>query len=98
GRHGVDRRDHRIHLADGKRYLWLIGLVVPSLAFVAFLGFAVTGWAAWLWLGPILILGVIPLADLVLGLDPNNPPAEAVKALEADPYYRWIVYAYIPVQ
>ncbi len=83
---------------DGKRYLWLIGLVVPSLAFVAFLGFAVTGWAAWLWLGPILILGVIPLADLCLGLDPNNPPAEAVKALEADPYYRWIVYAYIPVQ
>ena len=83
---------------DGKRYLWLIGLVVPSLAFVAYLGHAVTGWSAWLWLGPIIILGVIPVTDLVVGRDRTNPPEEAVAALEADPYYRWIVYAYIPVQ
>ena len=83
---------------DGKRYLWLIGLVVPSLAFVAYLGHAVTGWSAWLWLGPIIILGVIPVTDLVIGRDRTNPPEEAVAALEADPYYRWIVYAYIPVQ
>lgn len=83
---------------DEKRYLWLIGLVVPSLAFVAFAGRAVTGWSWWLWLGPIIILGVIPAIDLLVGRDRTNPPAEAVKALEADPYYRWIVYAYIPIQ
>ena len=83
---------------DGKRYLWLIGLVVPSLAFVAFLGHGLTGWPFWLWLGPIIILGVIPAIDLIVGRDRNNPPEEAVKALEADPYYRWIVYAYVPIQ
>lgn len=83
---------------DGKRYLWLIGLVVPSLAFVAFTGRAVTGWSWWLWLGPIIILGVIPAVDLLVGRDRTNPPEEAVKALEADPYYRWIVYAYVPIQ
>lgn len=83
---------------DGKRYLWLIGLVVPSLAFVAFLGHGLTGWFFWLWLGPIIILGVIPAIDLIVGRDRNNPPEEVVKALEADPYYRWIVYAYVPIQ
>lgn len=83
---------------DGKRYLWLIGLVVPSLAFVAYLGHALTGWPFWLWLGPIIILGVIPAIDLLAGRDRNNPPEEAVKALEADPYYAWIVYAYVPIQ
>lgn len=29
---------------DGKRYLWLIGLVVPSLAFLAIGLHAATGW------------------------------------------------------
>lgn len=37
---------------DSKRYLWLIGLVVPSLAFVALGMHALTDWAVWLWLGP----------------------------------------------
>ena len=30
---------------DKKRYLWLIGLVVPSLAFIAFGMFQLTGWS-----------------------------------------------------
>ena len=34
---------------DKKRYLWLIGLVVPSLAFVAFGGYVATGWSTWFW-------------------------------------------------
>ena len=36
---------------DKKRYLWLIGLVVPSLAFVAAGAYIATGWGAWLWIG-----------------------------------------------
>jgi hypothetical protein len=32
---------------DKKRYLWLIGLVVPSLAFVAVGLHALTGWSVW---------------------------------------------------
>ena len=83
---------------DSKRHLWLIGLVVPSLALVVYLGYALTDWSMWVWMGPIIILGIIPVADLLVGLDPNNPPDEAIKALEADRYYAWIVYAYIPIQ
>ena len=83
---------------DKKRYLWLIGLVVPSLAFVAFGGYAVTGWGAWLWLGPVVILGIVPAIDLIAGLDRSNPPDDAIEALENDKYYRWITYAFLPVQ
>jgi alkane 1-monooxygenase len=83
---------------DGKRHLWLIGLVVPSLAFVAFGGFALTGWAAWLWLGPIVILGIVPTIDLVAGLDRSNPPDDVIEALEEDRYYRWITYLFLPIQ
>ena len=83
---------------DKKRYLWLIGLVVPSLAFIAFGGYAVTGWGAWLWLGPVVILGVVPAIDLIAGLDRSNPPDDAIEALENDKYYRWITYLFLPIQ
>lgn len=83
---------------DRKRYLWLVGLVVPSLAFVAFTGFALTRWTAWLWIGPILILVIVPLLDLLVGLDPSNPPDELVETLEKDRYYRRVVIAYLPIQ
>ena len=83
---------------DGKRYLWLIGLVVPSLAFLALGLWALTGWGAWFWIGPIIILVVVPLIDLGAGLDRTNPPDDAIEALEEDRYYRWITYAFLPVQ
>src|SRR4051794_21292427 len=83
---------------DNKRSLWLIGLVVPSLAFIAFGMFQLTGWSVWLWIGPIVILGVVPAIDLVAGLDRSNPPDDVIERLESDKYYRWITYAYLPVQ
>lgn len=83
---------------DRKRYLWLIGLVVPSLAFIAVGMYAATGWGVWLWIGPIIILGVVPAIDLVAGLDRSNPPDDAIEALEQDRYYRWITYAFLPIQ
>ena len=83
---------------DAKRYLWLIGLIVPSLAFVAFGMWAATGWSLWFWIGPIVVLGAVPLLDLVVGLDRSNPPDDAIEALEADRYYRWITYLFLPVQ
>lgn len=83
---------------DRKRYLWLIGLVVPSLAFLAIGMHAVTGWGVWFWIGPIVILGVVPAIDLVAGLDRSNPPDDVIEALENDRYYRWITYAFLPIQ
>jgi alkane 1-monooxygenase len=83
---------------DKKRYLWLIGLVVPSLAFVGFGLHEWTGWGVWFWIGPIVILVVVPAIDLAAGLDRSNPPDDVIEALEQDKYYRWITYLFLPIQ
>ena len=83
---------------DKKRYLWLIGLVVPSLAFIGYGLWALTGWGFWFWIGPIVILVVVPAIDLVAGLDRSNPPDDVIEALEQDRYYRWITYLFLPIQ
>jgi alkane 1-monooxygenase len=83
---------------DHKRYLWLIGLVVPSLAFIAIGMWELTGWGVWFWIGPIVILGIVPAIDLVAGLDRSNPPDDVIEALEQDRYYRWITYLFLPIQ
>ena len=48
--------------------------------------------------GPVFIFGLVPLVDLVVGIDPNNPPDEVLERLEEDRFYRWITYAFIPLQ
>ena len=83
---------------DRKRYLWLIGLVVPSLAFIGYAGWLATGWSVWFWIGPIVILVVVPAIDLVAGLDRSNPPDDVIEALENDRYYRWVTYLFLPIQ
>ena len=57
-----------------------------------------TGWGVWLWIGPIIILGVVPAIDLFAGLDRSNPPDDVIEALENDKYYRWITYVFLPIQ
>ena len=83
---------------DRKRHLWLIGLVVPSLAFAAVGMYEVTGWSAWFWLGPVVILGIVPVIDLLTGLDRSNPPDDVIEELEEDRYYRWLTYLFLPIQ
>jgi alkane 1-monooxygenase len=83
---------------DRKRYLWLLGLVIPSAVFAAYAVWDLTGWSWVLWLGPVLILVIIPILDLLTGLDPSNPPDEVIEALENDRYYRWVTYAFLPLQ
>ena len=57
---------------DSKRYLWLLGLVVPSLAFVAWGLHALTGWGVWWWIGPIVVFGVVPV-ELLCALSCSRP-------------------------
>ena len=83
---------------DPKRGLWLIALVVPLIPFAAMGLFAWTQAAVFLWLGPIVILGLVPIIDVVAGSDPSNPPDDVIEALERDPYYRRLTYAFLPLQ
>jgi alkane 1-monooxygenase len=83
---------------DHKRYLWLFGLVVPLFPFMGGALATWTGWGIFWYLGPILIFGLIPALDYMAGLDRSNPPDDLIATLEADKYYRWIIYLYLPLQ
>ncbi|VBA59677.1 alkane 1-monooxygenase [Mycobacterium attenuatum] len=90
---------------DRKRYLWLVGLVLPTalpvsvaLAWV----FGKLGWSAatpvlW-WIGPVLLYVLLPILDVFFGPDGHNPPEEVMERLENDKYYRYCTYAFIPFQ
>lgn len=83
---------------DGKRYQWLLSPSLPILALVSVGLYFATGYGVWLWGGPIIAYGVIPILDLIVGTDTTNPPESAVGDLEEDRYYRRVVYCYIPTQ
>jgi alkane 1-monooxygenase len=83
---------------DGKRYLWMLGIAVPLLPFVAGALVSLTGLGVFWYFPLVFFFGLIPLVDLVAGLDRNNPPDEVIEDLQNDRYYRWITYAFIPVQ
>ncbi|WP_156969832.1 hypothetical protein [Knoellia subterranea] len=62
----------------------MLGLVIPILPFVGWGLVTVTGQGIF-WFAPtIVVFVVIPLIDLVAGLDPNNPPDHVIEALEED--------------
>jgi alkane 1-monooxygenase len=90
---------------DKKRYLWLMGLIVPTAVMVMLpivWGLNQAGWHAAaqapFWIGPILVYVVLPLLDWRYGPDGQNPPDELVERLENDKYYRRCTYAFIPFQ
>ncbi|WP_241010649.1 alkane 1-monooxygenase [Mycobacterium camsae] len=90
---------------DRKRYLWPLGLILPTslLAAVAVAWlFGKLGWTAatpvlW-WVGPILLYVLLPILDTFFGADDQNPPDEVIEYLENDKYYRYCTYAFIPFQ
>jgi alkane 1-monooxygenase len=43
------------------------------------------------------VYGVAPALDWMLGIDTSNPPEAAVPGLEADPYYRRVTFALVPL-
>lgn len=83
---------------DGKRYLWPLGLLVPLLPFMAGGLATLTGLGVFWWLGPVFMYGLIPMLDTLVGSDAANPPESALPSLEADRWYRWCTYAYLPAQ
>ena len=81
---------------DPKRWLWLLSAVYPLTVVANLLRFERDQQPAWLFLSPLFIYVAIPLLDQLLRPDPRNPPDEAVAQLEADPWYRLLVLAFVP--
>jgi len=87
---------------DGKRYWWLMSpalpvLVLAGLAAVPFASGAVLT-TLLCWVGFVLLYGIAPVLDWMIGTDPVNAPESAVAGLEQDAWYRNIVFAYVPAQ
>jgi alkane 1-monooxygenase len=83
---------------DGKRYAWLLGIVVPLAPFFGWFYWDLTGFGGFWFLGPVLVFVVFPLLDIAIGMDSTNPPDSVLKFLEQDRYYRWCTYLFIPIQ
>ena len=83
---------------DSKRHLWLLSLLVLILPFIGGALALGLGIELFWYTSPIYVYGLVPLLDWWLGEDADNPPESAVPDLEADPYYRYIVIAHIPLQ
>jgi alkane 1-monooxygenase len=83
---------------DTRRYLWPLGTVMPALPIAAYGLVHLTGLALFWWLGPIILFVVLPALDLLIGRTADNPPDSERARLEADRYYRWITYLFLPVQ
>jgi alkane 1-monooxygenase len=82
---------------DHKRYAWICALLVPIAMCGGPLLTMLTGRGGFVWLPVVIVILVVPFLDWVLGEDTSNPPESAVAALEADPYYRYVTWAAVPV-
>ena len=85
---------------DPKRYLWMLSPALPAIGIVALSAYAIAPkkLRALTWVGPVLVHGVIPALDRLIGEDPSNPPEEAVRDLEKDKYYDRVVKTFVPLQ
>jgi len=82
---------------DDKRHWWWLPLFVAISPVLGIVLAARTGHAAWLWITPVLWYVVLPIADALVGRDSRNPPDVVVPTLESDRYYKFVVYASIPL-
>jgi alkane 1-monooxygenase len=93
---GAISRDD-VEWSDPKRYAWLMGAFVPLLPFLAWGLAQLTGIGAFYFFGPVAVFVAFPVLDVVVGLDPSNPPDSVLKWLEQDRYYRYCTYLYLPL-
>jgi alkane 1-monooxygenase len=83
---------------DVRLLFWPLALVVPLLP-LRMRGLVDEGTPVVAWfLTPIVVFGLFPIVDTLAGLDRRNPPESETARLESVRYYRWITYAYLPLQ
>ena len=87
----------RTEYRDRKRWWWMLSVVYPLLPFAGMAAHAASGYQIALGLPLLISYGLMPLLDLLIGDDRNNPPEAVVPQLEADRYYRWLTWATVPL-
>jgi alkane 1-monooxygenase len=82
---------------DRKRWAWALSVVFPLLPFVGMAAQAASGREIALALPLVISYGLMPLLDMLIGEDENNPPEAVVPQLEDDRYYRWLTWITVPL-
>jgi alkane 1-monooxygenase len=93
----TDSQGREVSYRDRKRLGWLLSPAFALLPAAGMAAHAAMGieWALGL---PILLaFGLLPLLDILLGEDTNNPPEAVVPQLESDRFYRWLTWATVPL-
>ena len=93
----VDPQQGRIEYRDRKRWWWLLSVVYPLMPFAGMALHAYTGHEIALGLPLVISYGFMPLLDLLIGEDENNPPEAVVPQVDADRYYRWLTWIVVPL-
>ena len=82
---------------DRRRIGWLLASALPLLPFVGTGLRGIGGSDLWLFAPVVILYGLVPILDWLIGEDRTNPEERDVQALEEDRYYRWIVIASLPL-
>lgn len=82
---------------DEKRYLWPLGAAIFALPLLGVALWLQFDHAALLWLPMVIFYGLIPFLDWSIGEDAENPPEAVLPGLAKAGYYRWALYAAVPV-
>lgn len=90
---GVLPNGEAFHYVDRKRWLWLLSVVYPLQAFIPIGLHHSSGNESWFVLLFIANFVAIPLLDMIIGADEDNPPEQVAMQLNRDPYYRYLTYA-----
>ncbi len=82
---------------DPKKYYWAAATVLPLTPILSVWLFWQSGneWVLWSTFALFYIL--VPLAEGLFGTDKSNPPREAIGALRDDQFYRWAIFAAMPL-
>lgn len=86
-----------VRYRDRKRWAWMLSMAWPLVPFVGLAAHHISGLEIAIALPLVLSYGLLPLLDAIVGEDPNNPPEEVVRQLDADRYYRWLTWATVPL-
>ena len=82
---------------DRKRWAWALSPIWICMPLMGMAIASATGAGAWNWMTLAVWYVVLPVLDLAIGSDANNPPESAVERLDRDPYYRILTYLTVPV-
>ncbi len=82
---------------DDKRHWWWLPLFIAVSPMVGIYWAYATGHEVYAWLTAFLWYVALPIADTLIGRDSRNPPDVAVPTIESDRYYKFLVYASIPL-